>query len=117
MSIESLLNLDVVVIDPESPAGQPERDEMGDPVAGLGRPVTFKGWYEQAQRGEDTAGTDQQAETWRLYLEPAAAGRVSGSATVTVAGLGFELIGPPWPAIWPDTGQLSHVEGTMRRVA
>lgn len=105
------MRLDVAIANPTS---GPARDEMGDEVVTYGEPTTWKGWFEQDQRGEDTANTDQQVERWRLYLVPAAAGQVSGSARATVQGDTYELIGPPWAATHPRTGQVTHVEATMR---
>jgi hypothetical protein len=111
VNVARLLTLDAVVTEP----GAPTRDGFGDPVPGAGAPTTYKGWYEQSQRSEDTTNTDQQAEQWRLFLEPAAA-TVTGSATVEIGEGTFELDGPPWAASNPRTGQVTHIEATMKRV-
>lgn len=116
MNVARLLTLTAVVTNPVVVDEDTPHDEMGDPVAAPADPLTFKGWYEQVLRSEDTANTDQQTEKWRLYLEPAAAGQVDGSATVEIGGGGFEMDGPPWEATNPRTGQVTHVEATMRRV-
>lgn len=113
MNVLRLLKLEAVVT---NPGDGTDKDGFGDPVPGQADPLTFRGWYEQTQRDEDTANTDQQSERWRLFLEPAAAGQVSGSATVAIGGGEFELEGPPWSATNPRTTQVTHVEATMRRV-
>lgn len=116
MNVARLLTLDAVVTNPEAVDGDTPKDAFGDPVPAQADPVTFKGWYEQVQRSEDTAGTDQQSEKWRVFLEPAAAGQVDGSASVAFAGVAFELDGPPWAATNPRTTQVTHVEATAKRV-
>lgn len=116
MNVARLLTLAAVVTNPEAVDEDTPRDAFGDPTPAAAEPVTFKGWYEQVQRSEDTAGTDQQAEKWRVFLEAAAAGQVDGSATVAFDDVAFELDGPPWPATNPRTAQVTHVEATARRV-
>ena len=113
MNAARLMRMDVIITNPES--GE-DRDDFGDKVATPGEPITLKGWYEQSRRSEDTVGTDRQSETWRLFLVPEAAGRVTGSATAQIGDAQFELDGPPWTATHPVSGQVTHVEGTMRRV-
>lgn len=116
MNPHRMMRLDVVVTNPAEPGDEPERDSFGDPVSADADPITLKGWYEQILRNEDTVGGDQQAETWRLFLVPEAAGRVSGSAKAAIGDAEFELHGPPWTATHPVSGQVTHVEATMKRV-
>lgn len=116
MNVARLLTLDAVVTNPEAVDEDTPKDAFGDPAPTPADPLTFKGWYEQIQRSEDTASTDQQSEKWRVFLEPAAAGQVDGSASVAFAGAGFELDGPPWAATNPRTTQVTHVEATAKRV-
>lgn len=115
MNVARLLTLDAVVTNPEAVGEDTPKDAFGDPAPAPAAPLTFKGWYEQVQRNEDTAGTDQQSEKWRVFLEPAAAGQVDGSASVAFAGVSFELDGPPWAATNPRTTQVTHVEATAKR--
>jgi hypothetical protein len=116
VNVARLLTLAAVVTNPEAVGEDTPKDAFGDPTPAPADPLAFRGWYEQAQRSEDTAGADQQSEKWRVYLEPAAAGQVDGSASVAFAGVSFELDGPPWPATNPRTTQVTHVEATAKRV-
>lgn len=89
-------------------------DAMGDPTA-VTASLTFRCWLSQTQRAEVTDNTAVQQETWDLYLEPAAADAVEGFDRVTVAGVTYEFVGPPWTALNPRTQLVSHVECTVRR--
>lgn len=91
-------------------------DTFGDPVVEDGDPIIVRCWLEQTVRVEDTANRDQQAETYTLYLEAAAASTVDGSSRITIDGFTYELDGPPWAATNPRTGRVSHLVATGRRV-
>lgn len=88
-------------------------DGFGDPTNAT-TTKSFKCWLSQQQRSELTANENTQQETWALYLEPAALD-VTGFDRVTVDGITYEFEGPPWPARNPRTGQLTHLECTVRR--
>lgn len=92
----------------------PDVDVFGDAVA-VETPGSFKCWLFQTQRSEVTTGGDVQAQTWTLIAEPAAAGVVDGSSAITVDGIAYEFVGPPWNAATPMDGVV-FVEATVRRV-
>lgn len=71
-------------------------------------------WYEQAQRSERTGLADQQSETHRLFLRSGE--NLTGWDKLTVDGLEFEVMGPPWKVINPRTQQASHIEAHGRQV-
>jgi len=91
-----------------------DRDEYNN-IIRAETEATVACWVEQTQRSEDTVDTDQQAETYRLFLPAGTV--VSGSDRLTVNGSTYELIGPPWPAVNPRTTVTSHIEATGRKVA
>lgn len=111
MDVRRLLKLDVEITH-ITDTGPP--DEMGDP----GEEITtssFKGWYWQTRRDEDTANIAVSREEHRLALEPAAFGQVHAGDRAAVDGLTFEVDGPPWNARNPRTGILEFVEATIVR--
>lgn len=113
MNVAHLLNMTGTVMRTvhDGPA-----DMFGDPTE-TSSTATFRCWIAQRMRDEDTVGRDLQAQEFDLYLEPAAAGQVEGSDRIAVAGTTYELVGPPWPAVNPRTGETSHVVATIRRTA
>jgi hypothetical protein len=89
-------------------------DEMGNPtVAETSR--MFRGDIQQANRDENTANTDVQGARWNVFLEAAAADFAEGSAAVSVDGIEYELVGPPWPAYNPRLRRITHVQAEARR--
>lgn len=70
--------------------------------------VPVKCWLEQSRASEDTSNTDQQAETYDLYLDPDS--EPSGYDSLTVLGVTYQFDGPPWPAVNPRTQQRTHWE-------
>lgn len=89
-------------------------DQMGDPLT-VETEHSFKCWWQQDTREESDQLTDVQRERLRLFLEPAAAGVVDGSAEITIDGIGYVFDGPPWPARNPRTNVVTHVEADVRR--
>lgn len=71
-------------------------------------------WHEQVARSEDTVSTNQQAETHRLYFRRC--DDPTGWDRLTVSGLTFQIVGPPWPARNPRTCDVSHWEAHGRVV-
>jgi hypothetical protein len=90
-----------------------DRDEYNN-IVRAETTSTVSCWVEQTQRSEDTVDTDQQAETYRIFLP--AGTTAAGSDRLTVAGATYEFIGPPWSAVNPRTTTTSHIEATGRRV-
>ena len=68
---------------------------------------------QQAQRDEEQDDTAVQTETWNLYLVPTAT--IDGGDRVAVDGVTYEVIGPPWRARHPRSGDISHIEAPVRR--
>lgn len=64
--------------------------------------------------GERQVQGDQQIEEFTLILEASAF--VDGNDRVTVNGVTFEVVGPPWRAENPRTRVIDHVEAVLRRV-
>jgi hypothetical protein len=91
-------------------------DEFGDPTDSTSS-ATFLGYLYQRVRGEDTSGRVIQSEELGLVLVPEARDAINGNSRVTVDGVTYELDGPPWPAFNPRTGEVEHVEATLRRTA
>lgn len=70
---------------------------------------------ELQQKERDEAQTDSgvQSETWNLYLVPTAT--IGGGDRVEVDDVTYEVIGPPWRARHPRSGDITHIEATVRR--
>lgn len=111
MNVDRLLNLPVTLTKVVRQGGE---DMFGDPSEVL-TSYTFRGWIAQASSDEDTVNRDMQAETFTLYVDRSAAGTIAGSDRVTVEGTTYEVAGPPWSAINPRTGTVSHVVATITR--
>jgi hypothetical protein len=67
---------------------------------------------------------DTQSQVWHVGITTAdgspvqqLAGQITGSDRLTVGTVTYEFDGPPWEAVNPRTGQLTYLEGTVRRVA
>lgn len=97
-----------VTADPTDP------DEYGNPGEDT-TTTTASCELQQTRRDEETVDADVQQETWTLFLEPAAT--IDGGDRVTVDGVTYEVIGPPWPARHPRRGTVTHIEATVRRAA
>lgn len=76
--------------------------------------ATVKCWYEQVQASENTADTDQQTETHRIYFRSDA--DVSGLDRLVVNGFTFQILGPPWEVLHPRTQAVTHIEAKGRQV-
>lgn len=96
------------------PTAGAARDDMGDPIATT-TTRTFRCLIQQANRDEDTAGTNVQGSRWRLFIDKDAAGIIDGTASVTIAGKTYELDGPPWEAFNPRLRRVTHLEADARR--
>lgn len=70
----------------------------------------------QQRRREEPGGAGEVSETDWLLVLPAGTDLRTGDA-VEVDGMLYELIGDPWAARNPRTGEESHVEATLRRTA
>lgn len=90
-----------------------ERDEYNNPVPDEST-VLVRCWLAQVQASEDTVDTDQQSETFEVYLPGETV--VSGHDRLTVADGTFEFFGPPWRARHPRTGEAVLVVAKARRV-
>jgi hypothetical protein len=92
----------------------PAVDDYNNPIPTV-TTAAVKCWVEQSQADDNTVDTDQQSETFRLYLPPTAA--IDGTDRLTVAGSTYEIVGPPWRATSPRTRAVTHIEARGRRVA
>lgn len=94
--------------------------QTGAPDADYGNPTdqtttsTALCELQQQQRAEDTVDADRQSETWTLFIEPDAT--IDGGDRIEIAGVSYEVDGPPWRARNPRTQELTHIEALVRRV-
>lgn len=109
MSPDDLINLDGLLTK-VTQDGPP--DECNNPTATT-ETVAAKCWYELERATEDTVNTDLQSETHRLYFR--AGTDVTGFDSLAVNGHTFHILGPPWEAINPRTGEASHIETKGRQ--
>lgn len=120
MNPAHLMTLTATITRTTTPVGA-ATDDYGNPI-----PVetTFSAACElqQVTRSEDTVDSDQQAHDWNLYLAPTGTAddvivetELDGSDRVAVAGVPYEVIGPPWPVRNPRTGALIMIEARVRR--
>lgn len=70
----------------------------------------------QQQRRSEPVGEGELSDTLWLLVLPAGTTIDTGDK-VTVDGQEFEMVGDPWPVREPRTGQESHLEASVRRVA
>jgi hypothetical protein len=89
-------------------------DDYGNPTSTT-ETVSTIGELQQRVRDEPGGQGEVSRTDWLLVLP--AGTPLDTSDTVTVDGRVFEVIGDPWPVRNPRTGQTSHVEATLRRVA
>jgi hypothetical protein len=75
--------------------------------------VNVLGELQQRTRDE-SEGTISQTD-WRLYLP--ANTPIDTNDVVKVGGETYEVIGDPWQAFNPRTGQYEHVEVSLRRTS
>lgn len=101
----------------------PETDEYGNPQPAE-TTITADCELQQTRRAEDTVDADRQVDERTLFLSPMGLDEddepvevpTSGYDSVDVAGDTFQLIGPPWRARNPRTGEVSHIEALVRQV-
>lgn len=113
MSLSQLLSR-TVTITTSSPSGS--RDDYGNQVDET-TTVETVGELQQIQqrrRSEDDTGNVSDT-TWLLVLPPGT--EIAADSTVTVDGLAYEVDGDPWPVRNPRTGEASHIEVSLERVA
>lgn len=110
MSLAQLLNR-TVTITTQSPSGTADGygNETDTPTT-----VETVGELQQRQRDEDATGG--VSDTSWLLVVPAGT-EIAADSTVTVDGLAYEVIGDPWPARSPRTGEVHHIEATLQRTA
>ena len=96
-------------------------DDYGNPVPAEST-ITALCELQEASADEDTVDADRQVGDWNLFVAPTAssAGQTvvtsfDGSDTVTVDGVTYEVVGPPWPARNPLTQTLTHIQARVRR--
>ena len=70
---------------------------------------------QQTQRDEHTRDANVAEETWLLVLAPTAT--IDNTDRVSVGGVSYEVIGPPWRARNPRTGDVTHIEATVKKAA
>lgn len=70
---------------------------------------------QQTARDEQDRDANIGEQTWLLLLAPTAT--IDATDRVTVSGVTYEVVGPPWLARNPRTGANSHIEATVRKAA
>jgi hypothetical protein len=70
---------------------------------------------ELQQKSRDEAGDALSQTDWRLYLP--AQTPIDTNDVVLVDGEAFEVVGDPWQAFNPRTGDYEHVEVSLRRTS
>lgn len=98
----------VAHVDEDSPA----RDEYGNVVAGATTTQTTCYRWQQS-RGE--IGLDNiERERWAvIFFDPAL--QIDANDYVTFADGDYQVIGMPWRAEHPLTGEVDHIEATIER--
>lgn len=108
MSLDNLLTQTAVITRRTLDGGA---DRYGNPTTGEATTI-IACHLQQSQRSESGA---VQAARWNLWLP---ASTVVGAADgVTVDGVAYELDGPPWLAVHPRTGEVSHIEATLIEIS
>lgn len=119
MNASRLMTREAIITRRSVPA-DPDVDEYGNPQLEEST-IRVSCELQQASRSEQTVDADWQIGDWNLYLAATDLDgnetEIEGSDVVTIDGVDYEVIGPPWPARNPRTGALSHVEARVRRVA
>ena len=75
-------------------------------------PQAVRVWMHQTQRDEQTVRGQIESETWAVYLPPTIT--VGPADRLTVDGVTYELVGPPWRAFHPRLRRVTHIEATVR---
>lgn len=110
-------------------SGDIARDRYNNPVLADTDIETF-GYAEQRVRSETNLDAQLEAEEWLVMLltrgwpagqdhddDNAVEVDLDGIASVTIAGLTLELIGPPWLVFNPIRQDTTHFEARGRKVA
>ncbi len=95
-----------VEADPDNPDGYGNPGEATTTTTALCE-------LQQTERDERQNDSGVQSETWNLYLVPTAT--IDGGDRVEVDDVTYEVIGPPWRARHPRSGDITHIEATVRR--
>lgn len=82
---------------------------------------------QQFANEERTVDADLQRGDWNLFVAPTCTssdgvtvdtdGVLTGSDTVTIDDVPYEVDGPPWPARNPRTQTVTHLQAKLRRTA
>lgn len=102
-------------------SGTLERVTQSGPPDEYGNPTdvvvssTVACLVQQTVRDDETGLTNVESETGRLFLP---VGTVADTNDrITIAGVTYQLAGPPWPVWNPRLQATSHIEATVRRAA
>lgn len=87
-------------------------DEYGNPGE-VTTTTTALCELQQTSRDEKQVDSAVTSETWNLYLVPTA--EIDAGDRATVDGTPYDVIGPPWRARHPRSGEITHIEATVRR--
>jgi len=87
-------------------------DRYGNQVASTKSVETF-GELQQEYRAEETLAGDIATDRWRLFLAPTEV--LAAGDAVEANGSSFEVVGQPWIARNPRTGDEQHIEATLTR--
>lgn len=114
MPISRLLNMPATII--RRRPGE-EEDERGNQVS-VPKEVETRCWIEKRKRAEEEPGQEGELSDtlWAGYFEAGVDLRTGDAIVIDGQGK-YELVGDPWEAINPRTGQASHVEANLRRTA
>ena len=112
--ISGLMNLSCQIVR-RGPSGM--EDDYGNEIAGESVVSTVCEFQKQNTMGEQESGSrnDLADSSWDVFF-PADTDIDSGDALL-VDGKEYEVDGEPWTVRNPVTGQLSHVECSVKRVA
>lgn len=114
MSVANLMNLSCQIVR-RGPSGT--EDDYGNEIPGETVVSTVCEFQNQRGRAdaEDGSHNELSESRWDVFL-PAGTDVTSGDALI-VDGLEYEVDGESWSVRNPRTGNLSHVEVTVKRVA
>lgn len=75
---------------------------------------TVCGEVQQIRRDDNQALDNDQDQTWNLFLPPGTDIRSDDLVDVSGIDKRFVVRGDPWPARHPRSGEVTHIEATIR---
>lgn len=91
-------------------------DELGNEIPT--EALVVSEWELQQRRRDEPEGEGELSATeWIAFFQSSAELSTGDAVIDHDTGRQFELVGEPWPVRNPRTGEASHVEVSVRRVA